>query len=195
MVTSSAPAEGKSTSAHALALSLQRTGKRIVLVDGDMRSPSVHHMVGIANERGLSNFLAGDDDIDQLIRWSTPGGVPTITAGPQPPNAAELLAGTRFILFIERLRDTFDHVIVDAPPVMGLADAPLMGHQVEGTVFAVRAHHSRVSAARVAIRRLTASQVRVMGGILTRYDAKRSFYGYGYDYGHSYVYGSGDKKG
>lgn len=195
MVTSSAPAEGKSTSAHALALSLQRTGKRIVLVDGDMRSPSVHRMVGIANERGLSNFLAGHDDIDQLIRWSTPGGVPTITAGPQPPNAAELLAGTRFILFIERLRDTFDHVIVDAPPVMGLADAPLMGHQVEGTVFAVRAHHSRVSAARVAIRRLTASQVRVMGGILTRYDAKRSFYGYGYDYGHSYVYGSGDKKG
>lgn len=194
MVTSSAPAEGKSTSAHALALSLERTGKRVVLVDGDMRSPSVHHIVGIANERGLSNFLAGDDDLDQLIRRDTPGGVPAMTAGPQPPNAAELLAGSRFIVLMERLRDMFDHVIVDAPPVMGLADAPLMGHQVEGAVFTVRAHHSRVSAARVAIRRLTSSQTRIMGGILTRYDARRSFYGYGYDYGHSYGYGTDDGK-
>lgn len=194
IVTSSAPAEGKSTTAHALALSLRRTGKRVVLVDGDMRSPSVHHMVNIANERGLSNFLAGDDDIDQLVRWDTPGDVPVITAGPQPPNAAELLAGTRFVIFIERLREMFDHVIVDAPPVMGLADAPLMGHQVEGAVFAVRAHHSRVSAARVAIRRMVSSQTRIMGGILTRYDAKRSFYGYGYDYGHSYGYGADERK-
>lgn len=194
MVTSSGPAEGKSTTAHALALSLQRTGKRVVLVDGDMRSPSVHHMVGIPNERGLSNFLAGDEDILQLVHWDTPGNVPSITAGPQPPNAAELLAGTRFVAFIERLHETFDHIIIDAPPVMGLADAPLMGHQVEGAVFAVRAHHSRVSAARVAIRRMISGQTRIMGGILTRYDAKRSFYGYGYDYGHSYGYGSADQK-
>jgi polysaccharide biosynthesis transport protein len=195
MVTSSAPAEGKSTTAHALALSLQRTGKRVILVDGDMRSPSVHHMVGVANERGLSNFLAGDEDVEELVRWNTPGIVPAITAGPQPPNAAELLAGTRFITFIERLHESFDHIIVDAPPVMGLADAPLMGHQLEGAVFAVRAHHSRVSAARVAIRRMVSGQTRIFGGILTRYDAKRSFYGYGYDYGHSYGYGSNDRKG
>lgn len=194
IVTGSSPTEGKSTTAHALALSLQRTGKRVVLVDGDMRSPSVHHMVGVANERGLSNFLAGDEDIEQLVHWDTPGKVPAITAGPQPPNAAELLAGTRFIVFIERLREIFDHIIVDAPPVMGLADAPLMGHQVEGAVFTVRAHHSRVSAARVAIRRMISSQTRVMGGVLTHYDAKRSFYGYGYDYGRGYGYGSNDHK-
>lgn len=190
MVTSSAPGEGKSTTAHALALSLQRTGKRVILVDGDMRSPSVHHVIQIENGKGLSNYLAGDEDLEECIHWETPGGVPTITAGPQPPNAAELLSGARFGAFIERLHRSADHIIVDAPPVMGLADAPLIGHQVEGTVFVVRAHYSRVSAARVAIRRMIASQARIMGGVLTRYDSKRSFYGYGYDYGHSYGYGT-----
>jgi succinoglycan biosynthesis transport protein ExoP len=189
LVTSSAPQEGKSTSAYALALTLTRIGRQVALVDGDMRSPSVHHLIGVKNLKGLSTFLAGDDDFADLVQRTAIDGLGAITAGPQPPNAAELLSGDRFELLMERLLTQYDHVIIDGPPVMGLADVPLIASRAEGAVFVVRAHKTRVSSARVALGRLADSNVRVFGAILTHYDAKRSYYGYGYDYGMSYGYG------
>jgi capsular exopolysaccharide synthesis family protein len=154
-----------------------------------MRSPSVHHLIGVKNLKGLSTFLAGDDDFADLVQRTAIDGLGAITAGPQPPNAAELLSGDRFELLMERLLTQYDHVIIDGPPVMGLADVPLIASRAEGAVFVVRAHKTRVSSARVALGRLADSNVRVFGAILTHYDAKRSYYGYGYDYGMSYGYG------
>jgi len=185
-VTSAGPGEGKSTTAYALALSLARTGRKALLIDGDMRSPSVHALAGLENVRGLSNFLSGDDNVESLIQRTGEKGIAVITAGPQPPSAAELLAGDRLELLLQRLGGTFDNIIVDAPPVMGLADAPRISSQTEGVVFVLQANLTRARSARYALGRLTASQARIFGVILSRFEAKRAYYGGGYSYGYGY---------
>lgn len=186
-VTSTRPAEGKSTSAFALAATLQRTGKKVILVDGDMRSPSVHHLAGLSHEYGLSNYLSGEDDIAKMIFEVPAFDFAAMSAGPIPPNAAELLSGPRLSALIETLLESFDHVIIDSPPVLGLADAPLIGSRTEGVVYVVESHGIRYNLVRTALARLTSTNTRILGAMLTKFDSRKA-YGdaYGYEYGYSY---------
>jgi capsular exopolysaccharide synthesis family protein len=185
-VTSTRPGEGKTTTGYALARSLARTGRKVILVDADMRSPSLHHIVNVSNDKGLSNFLTGSANLGEMIHHKMPDGIAVITAGPQPPNAAELLVGDRLARLIEELGGMFDNVILDAPPVMGLADTPLIASKVEGVIFVVESHATRVSTIRVAIARLKDAQARVLGVLLTKFESRRAHYGYGYEYGYGY---------
>ena len=184
-VTSSRAAEGKSTTSFALAQALARTGRRTLLIDGDMRSPSVHHMFDRVNAVGLSNLLSGQDDIAPAIQDSGAENLSIMLAGPTPPSAAELLAGDRFGGLLKQLSERFDHIVVDAPPVLGLADAPLIGSVVEGCVFVLESHSTKRAAARTAISRLAAASVPLVGIVLTKYLSSRSsqYYGYEYSYG------------
>jgi len=186
MVTSTRPEEGKSTTSLALATMLARARRRVILIDGDMRSPSVHYLAGVDHDRGLSNFLAGDDQIDTLTFEMPDFGFTAMSAGPIPPNAAELLTGNRFSLLIERLLDSYDHVVVDSPPVMGIADAPLIASRVEGVIFVVESHGIRSSMVKTALNRLASANARIVGGVLTKFENDRAHYGYGYEYGYSY---------
>ncbi|WP_198930531.1 GumC family protein [Sphingomonas sp. Sph1(2015)] len=188
-VTSTRPAEGKSTTALALATMLARAQRCVILVDGDMRSPSVHQLGGVDHDRGLSNFLAGDDRIETLTFPMTDLGFTAMSAGPIPPNAAELLTGNRLSLLLQRLLEHYDHVVIDSPPVMGLADAPLIASRVEGVIYTVESHGIRSSLVRTALGRLASANAHVFGGVLTKFKAKPG--GYGYDYG----YGYGREKG
>lgn len=190
-VTSTRPGEGKSTTALALATTLTRAKRKVILVDGDMRSPSVHHLGGVDHDHGLSNFLSGEENIDALTFPMTGLGFTAMSAGPIPPNAAELLTGTRLALLIERLLETYDHVVIDSPPVMGLADAPLIAGRVEGVIYAVESHGIRSSLVKTAIARLASANARVFGGVLTKFEPRKAHYGYGYEYG--YDYGRADK--
>jgi len=190
-VISTRPREGKSTTAIALAQSLARAHRRVALVDADMRSPSIHTAFGIANDAGVSNFLAGSDSLDALHETAHEG-LSVLPAGPQPPNAAELLTGNRLKLLVERLLDRFDHVILDSPPMIGLADAPLVASAVEGVIYAVEARSIQAGAVRVALDRLRTAHANVIGAVLTKFDARRSALGYGGDYGYAYGYGYGD---
>ncbi len=183
-VTSTRPAEGKSTTALALATMLARSGKRVILIDGDMRSPSVHHLGNVENDRGLSNFLAGQDDIAPLTFDMSDLGFTAMSAGPIPPNAAELLTGSRLSLLIEKLHDDFDHVVIDSPPVMGLADAPLIASRVEGVVYAVESHGIRSTLVKTALTRLASANAHIFGGVLTKFESRRAQYGYDYGYGY-----------
>lgn len=185
-VTSTRPAEGKSTTALALATTLARAHRRVILIDGDMRSPSVHHLGGVDHDRGLSNFLSGQDDIASLVFEMRDLGFTAMSAGPIPPNAAELLTGDRLAVLIERLLQTYDHVVIDSPPVMGLADAPLIAARVEGTIYAVESHGIRSTLVKTALGRLASSKARVLGGVLTKFESRKAHYGYGYDYGYDY---------
>lgn len=185
-VTSTRPAEGKSTTALALATTLARAQRKVILVDGDMRSPSVHHLGGVDHNRGLSNFLSGQDDIAPLIFAMDDLGFTAMSAGPIPPNAAELLTGNRLSLLIERLLETYDHVVIDSPPVMGLADAPLIASHVEGVIYAVESHGIRSSMVKTALARLASANAHVIGGVLTKFEARKANYGYGYEYGYGY---------
>ncbi|MBO9518983.1 MAG: polysaccharide biosynthesis tyrosine autokinase [Porphyrobacter sp.] len=185
-VTSTRPGEGKSTTVYALARTLTRTSRNVVVVDSDMRSPSQHELFGLGNDRGLSNFLSGIDDLSSLIQTHPSNGLSLISAGPTPPNAAELLTSGRFGQLIDELAEKFDHVIVDAPPVMGLADTPLIASRVEGCIFVIESHKTRATMAQVALSRLHSPSVRMLGGLLTMFDSKRADYGYSYEYGYSY---------
>lgn len=185
-ITSTRPAEGKSTTALSLAVMLARSHQKVVLIDGDMRSPSIHHLIGIDHDMGLSNYLSGADEIEPLLNLDENLGLTVITSGPIPPNAAELLTGNRLAALIERLHEKFDHIVIDSPPVMGLADAPLIASRVEGLIYTVESHGIRTSLVRTALARLRAANVHIIGSVLTKFEARKAHVGYGYEYGYSY---------
>lgn len=190
VVTSTRPSEGKSTSAAALAVVLGRTEKRVLLVDGDMRSASVHGLIGGHNEVGLSNYLAGQDDWKLLVQPTRLAGVDIMAAGPHPPSAAELLSSDRVELLMAALRQVYDHVVIDAPPLLGLADAPLLAGAAEGCLFVVEADGVPIRGLRAALARLEQAHARVFGVVLTKLADQGPGYGYGYGYGYDYKYGS-----
>jgi len=193
MVTSTRPGEGKSLSSLALAHTLSRSGRSVILIDGDMRSPSVHQELGLRNERGLSDFLSGDEDLTRLILRSAEGNFDAMSAGPVPPNPAELMMAGRFDELLGRLRTSYDHVIVDSPPVLGLADAPLIAEKVEGCIYIVEANNLGPQNIRPAIARLAANAGRIFGIILTQYQAGSS--PFNYDYAYHYGYGAEEESG
>lgn len=186
LLTSTRPNEGKSTSSLALAAVLAGTGKRILLIDGDMRNPSLHKMIGIENIAGLSNNLSGTDDLAQLIHQKTSFGFDTMTAGPIPPNAAELLSSTRMQELVTKLGESYDTVIIDAPPVLGLADIPLLANAVEGVIFTIEAGAVKMRGIQSAIERVQSSRAHIFGGIVTKLPQQHADYSYGYAYQYSY---------
>ncbi|WP_337658938.1 GumC family protein [Sphingorhabdus sp. Alg231-15] len=191
LLTSTRPNEGKSTSALALAAVLASTDKRILLIDGDMRNPSLHQMLGTENSLGLSNYLSGSDDLTKLIHKESSYGFDAMSAGPIPPNAAELLSSSRMQELLSKLAENYDTVIVDAPPVLGLADIPLLAASVEGVIYTIEAGGVRIRGIQSAIERVRSSHAHIFGGILTKIPQQHSGYGYGYAY--QYSYGDKDK--
>ncbi len=191
MVTSSAPAEGKSTSSAALAMTLARTKRKVLLVDADMRSPSVHQLQNMTNEAGLSTYLAGGDDWLSNVKPTSKPNMSILTAGPTPPSTVELLSGQRMKLLVTEMLEHFDHVILDCPPLLGLADAPLLTQAVEGCVFVVQAGRIPPRGVNSALDRLRSAHARLFGVILTKLSERNAQYGYGY--GYSYGYGPSDQ--
>lgn len=189
VVTSSQASEGKTTTSYALAANLARVGGKVLLLDADMRNPSVHKFNNIKNEGGTSNLLIGEGTLEQLRHPSTTPGLDLMAAGPIPPNPAELLAGPGFEQLLANALKLYDHVVIDAPPVLGLADAPLLARVAEGTVFVMESRRTKASQARIAVRRLLAVNATIIGAVLTKLDHESTGYGYGYgydyDYGHS----------
>ena len=189
LFTSSKPSEGKSTSAIAIAANLGRLGRRVLLIDADLRNPSQHQLLGVTNTVGLSDALAGSDDFAHVRQQVPAFGIDVITTGTLPPNPAELLSSPRLPFVLQHLRGEYDHIIIDGPPVIGLADAPLIANAVEATIFVIAARETLSRAAIVALRRLGDAHAHVIGAILTKLDARTT----GYDYAYSYEYGSRTK--
>jgi len=187
LVTSSGPSEGKSTSSYAVARGFAQIGRRVVLIDADMRKPAQHHNVGVKNEVGLANVLANQRTVDQVLLSTDQDNMDFIPAGPIPVNPAELIAGPGMQSMLEVLKQRYDIIIVDAPPVLGLADAPALASQIEGTVFVVQANGVHGRRASGALNRLRSAKAQVIGVLLTKFDAKAI--GYLDDYGYSYNYG------
>lgn len=186
VVTSTRPAEGKSTTAHAFAYLVARTGRSVLFIDGDMRSPTLHKVLKIKNEPGLSAVLSGTVSIEEAIQRVDQLPFHTLTAGSPPPNAAELLRGPRFEQLLRELQETYDMVVIDAPPVMGLADAPIIASHAESVVFVMEFHGVKVRHAQLALERLQQAHARIVGGVLTKLPTVDTGYGYGYDYGYGY---------
>ena len=184
MFTSTQPNEGKSTSAHALAIVLARIGRKVLLIDGDLRNPSLHAMQDIDNDSGLSNLLAGDGSVLQAARPSVYPNLSFIPAGPIPPNPAELLTGNRLPNLIADASSEFDTVLIDGPPVLGIADATLLARNVEGIIYAIEANGAKLRAIQGALDRLQGSNGHIFGAIVTKFESRDRGYGYGYGYGY-----------
>lgn len=185
-VTSTRPAEGKSTTAQAFAHVIGRSGSRTLLIDADMRSPSLHGNLQLSNETGLSAVLSGLITAEKAIQSIEGLSFDVMTAGKAPPNAAELLRGHLFTDLLRDLSNQYDCVVIDSPPVMGLADAPIIASVVESTVFVMEARGIKARLALIAIDRLHQAHARITGAVMTKLPFRKSGYGYGYDYGYGY---------
>lgn len=192
LVTSAQPGEGKSTSALAIARAFARMGKSVLLIDGDLRNPSLHRMLGANNRSGFSSVLAGTS-LSEAVQPTDQMHLSLLSSGPRPPSPADLLSSPALRGFLDGVSETIDLVVIDGPPVMGLADATILGNAVEGVLFISGAGVVRRGAALRAIERLKASGADIVGGVLSRFDSKKAnLGGYGYEYAYSYDYGGAD---
>jgi capsular exopolysaccharide synthesis family protein len=138
--------------------------------------------------------LAGSKDVRGCIEPTVLPGLSLLPGGAIPPNPAELLASGRFAEVLDEVMQDFDHVIVDGPPVLGLADAPLLASVCEGTLMVIETGGIRRAAALNSVARLRAAEARLVGGVLTKFNAKKTGYGYGYGYGEEqYAYRQGEE--
>ena len=197
LVTSTRPAEGKSTTAWALAQSFARLGRSVLMIDADMRRPA---FVTGREEVGLSHILTSTSSLSDHVLRTDLENLWMMPAGTIPPSPPELLASARFASLLADASSTFDVVIVDGPPVLGLADSPMLSTVAQATLMVVESGRTRSRAAVEAQNRLKTAGARMIGAVLVRYEVQSAYgYGYGYGYGkksdqYRYVPDSNDKK-
>jgi succinoglycan biosynthesis transport protein ExoP len=193
MFTSTQQGEGKSTACRALALSLSRLGRRVIVVDADLRRPNVHRLFGLPNRQGLSNLLSGQIVMEQAINNSADSKIDFIVAGDIPPNPTELINSAQMVALLRELRNVYDIVLVDSAPVLGLADAVILSSEVEATVYVIESGRNPVRQIQASLSRLAQSGGTIAGAVLVKFDPGRSGYGYGAEYGYSYDYADRSK--
>ncbi len=197
VVTSSGPGEGKTTIACNLATSIAQTDKRVLLIDCDMRKPRVHKVFGISNLDGLTNILMGEKRLsdvefkgDQDIKSLT-----LVTSGPIPPNPAELLGSRRMKDFLDDMRDQFDMIIIDSPPVNLVTDSAVLSTIADGVIMVVEVGKTDVDAAVSGKELLEKVNANLIGVVLNKIPTKgRSYYNYSYYQYDEYYEDSNSKK-
>ena len=194
LVTSTRQGEGKSTTAQTLAWNLARLGRRVLLVDADLRKPSLHRSLGVESSTGFATVLAGAVGLGETVRQISDLSLWFLPCGPVPNHPAELLSGARLKAMLDEAREQYDMVVLDGPPVLGLADATLLGGVADGVMLVVEAGKTRVGAARGAVRRLQAGRARVLGALLTKFDPRKVGYGARERYDYYYEYGPEEPK-
>ncbi len=186
LVTSAQPGEGKSTISYAMALGFARMGKTVVLFDADLRRPSLHRRIGFDNQRGLSTLLTSPDTLDSVALSSEHANLALVPSGPVPLSPTELISSARLELILQEAAKQFDVVLIDSPPILGLADAPMMSALVDGVLFVVEADRGRRGALKMALRRLRAMRPVLLGVVLTKFDPLKAGNRYSEYYGDKY---------
>jgi len=190
-VTSAGAGEGKSSTALAIARHFATMGQKVLLIDGDMRKPSLHEKLGQDNAAGFSIYLTGTATLQEVIHDTTYPNLALMSSGPLPPNAADILGGTQIFSLVSISLEKYDVIVIDSPPLLGLADAQLLSSAASATLFVVAVGQHRKGMIRSGIRRLQLARSSTMGVVLTKFDVGTSGYGYGYGYGpDGYSYGS-----
>jgi len=190
-VTSAEPGEGKTATVTNLGVVLAQLGRKVLLIDADLRRPRLHKVFGVSNRTGLVNYLTGQVELEHLFLETKVPLLHLCPAGPIPPNPSELLSADRMLHFLSIARESFDMVLIDTPPVLPVADAVILGHQVDGVVLCARAGALTHDDAKACRERLRFEQIRLLGAVLNRYRSRpdryrksHKYYGtYGATYG------------
>lgn len=191
LVTSSGPAEGKSTTIGNIAFTMAQGGKKVIIIDCDLRKPSMHKKFGISNKIGLSDYLIGEASLEEVtVKYND--SLSLIPSGTIPPNPAEMISSNKMKAFIEQCEADYDCVLVDAPPVIAVTDAQILSTFIGGVLLVVASAQADKDAAVKAKELLVNVKANIIGVVLTKAKSKS---GYGYGYGYGYYYGDdGEKK-
>jgi capsular exopolysaccharide synthesis family protein len=180
VVTSSAPDEGKTTTLANLGVALAQAGRRVLLVDADLRRPALHRAFGLPNAAGLTTMMLEESALARPPLQAGPvAGLRLLTSGPLPPNPAELFAGRRMDDILARLRDEADLVLFDAPPLIAVADATVLAARVDGVILVVQAEKTRREHVQRAKTMLDRVNAHLIGAVLTEVKLDRSVSYYG----------------
>jgi len=180
IVTSSGPGEGKSVTTANLAVVYAQQGKKVLLVDADLRKPTVHYTFRLDNLRGLSNILVGEKTLEETANETDVDNLDVISCGPIPPNPSELLASQKMKQFLSEALLTYDIVIFDTPPVLAVTDAQIMANIVDGSLLVIRSKMTEYEAAMKAKEALEPAQAKLLGTVLNDREKKQANYYYYY---------------
>ena len=182
VITSAVPSEGKSTTAVNLALALAEAGHSVVVVEGDLRRPRVGKYLGVIGSVGVSTVLVGQARVEEVVQPTSHIGVDAIAAGPIPPNPSELLGSEAARYLVDELRNRYDYIIIDAPPLLPVTDAAVLSVQADGALIISRYGHAKREEVARAVENLTKISGRVLGAVLTMVPGGKGGSAYEYSY-------------
>src|SRR5262245_50166340 len=193
LITSSQPAEGKTTTSVNTAISLAQTGAAVLLIDADLRRPRVHKVFNLKNNAGLSNYLSGECDLGALIQIAMPN-LYVLPVGPLPPNPAELLGSAKMKQVVETLSANFDYIVIDSPPVSSFADSLILSALVEGVIIVVKSGMTPREMAQRTKAHLQSVGAKILGVVMNQIKLQPHDYYYYSTYYSSHYYGERDGK-
>jgi len=166
MVTSSIPGEGKSTSAANLAVVFAQQGKNVLLIDADLRKPTMHYTFNVTNTFGLTNVLTRRMDLSEAVEKTEVENLDILSSGPIPPNPAELLGSKAMDELLKQLRTEYSTIIIDTPPLMAVADAQILASKCDGSILVINSGKTVIDNVLKSKEKLTSSSARILGTIL-----------------------------
>ena len=194
-VSSSVPKEGKTSTVVNLAISFTKLSKKVLIIDGDLRKPSLHKIFRIKNTQGLSSFLVSKSNVEEVFFKTDINNLYVIPSGPIPPNPSELLDSQRMSLLLKKMKEHFDVIFIDSPPLIGIVDPVIIGRHTDGTIMVVWAGKTQKRAVQKAKEELDRYRIRILGVVLNKVNLKKNN-GYGYysyqNYNYAYSYGHQD---
>ncbi|GHH98672.1 CpsD/CapB family tyrosine-protein kinase [Neobacillus kokaensis] len=180
MVTSSGPAEGKSTTVANLAVTFAQLGKKVLLVDADLRKPTVHHTFATENLFGFTSVLTRQRPLVKAVVESDEQNLFILPSGPIPPNPAELLSSKSMDQFMDEAKDLFDYILFDTPPLLAVADPQILANKCDGTILVVFSEKTEIELAKKGKELLETAQSKLLGVVLNAKEAKKGDYYYYY---------------
>ena len=189
-LTSCTPNEGKSTTIANLAVVLTQAGKSVLLIDCDMRNPTVHKNFNLSNKIGLSSCISMDTPLSDAVQATKIENLYALTGGVIPPNPSELLGSERMKTLVEEAGESYDYVLIDTPPVLPVTDALIVSRIVDGMILVIASGEVKVEMARDVKNQLVQADANIIGVVLNKVRSEHHGYGYGY----YYYYGSDGSK-
>lgn len=180
LVTSTDPSEGKSTTVANLAITFAQQGKKVLIVDADLRKPTVHFTFQVQNVYGLTTVLTRLKSLKEAISSTDIDNLDVLTSGPIPPNPAELLASNAMVEFLAQVEEGYDLVLFDSPPILAVADAQILANLCEGNILVIASGKTEIDKVEKAKELLSAAKGKLLGAVLNNKKMEKSNYHYYY---------------